>query len=64
MEECFTYGEKETACLKARDKKPGAVIDRIGHIDRPVDDDLFGAVVHTSLVSRSPQKHSRHSGNG
>lgn len=42
----FAYGSKEIEYLKAKDKKLGAVIDRIGHIDRPVDTDLFESVVH------------------
>lgn len=46
MEQYFIYGEKETSYLKEKDKKLGEVIDRIGHIYRPVDTDLFAAVVH------------------
>ena len=42
----FTYGEKETAYLGRKDKKLGEVIVRVGHIDRPVDSDLFASVVH------------------
>lgn len=43
---CFPYGEKELAYLRKKDKKLSAVIDRVGHIERAVDDDLFSAVVH------------------
>lgn len=42
----FRYGEKEIDYLKSKDKKLAAVIDRIGHIDRKVDNDLFSFVVH------------------
>lgn len=42
----FEYGAKETDYLKSKDKKLAEVIDRIGHIERPVDRDLFSAVVH------------------
>lgn len=42
----FSYGETEIAYLKKKDKKLGAVIDRLGHIERAVDADLFSAVVH------------------
>lgn len=42
----FSYGERETEYLKSRDKKLGEVIDRIGHIDRPVDTDLYSSVIH------------------
>ncbi len=41
----FVYGDEEIAYLKKRDKKLGAVIERVGYIDRPGDDDLFTAVV-------------------
>lgn len=42
----FPYGEKELDYLRKKDKKLSAVIDRVGHIERAVDDDLFSAVVH------------------
>ena len=42
----FAYGETEVAYLRRKDKRLCAVIDRIGHIDRAVDTDLFSAVVH------------------
>lgn len=42
----FNYGEKEVDYLKSKDKKLAAVIDRIGHIDRKIDVDLFSSVVH------------------
>lgn len=42
----FEYGEKETEYLKSKDKKLAEVIDRIGHIERKADDDLFASVVH------------------
>ncbi|MCI6100825.1 MAG: DNA-3-methyladenine glycosylase 2 family protein [Selenomonas sp.] len=45
----FSYGSKETDELRRRDKKLGAVIDAIGHIDRAVDPDLFSSVVHHIL---------------
>lgn len=41
----FSYDERQTEYLKRRDARLGAVIDRIGHIDRTVDPDLFQAVV-------------------
>lgn len=42
----YEYGEKETEYLKARDPKLGEAIDRIGHVEREVDEDLFAAVIH------------------
>lgn len=41
----FSYGEKEVDYLKSKDKKLAVVIERIGHIDRKVDDDLFSSIV-------------------
>ena len=42
----FAYGEKEISYLRQKDKRLGEVIDRVGHIDRAVDADLFSSVVH------------------
>ena len=46
MASYFLYGIEATDYLRQKDKRLGAVIDRIGHIDRPVDTDLFSSVVH------------------
>lgn len=42
----FAYGEKETEYLSRRDKKLAEVIEKVGHINREVDTDLFSSVVH------------------
>ncbi len=42
----FEYGETELEYLRRKDKRLREVIDRLGHIDRAVDTDLFSAVVH------------------
>lgn len=42
----FAYGETELSYLRQKDKRLCEVIDRIGHIDRAVDMDLFSSVVH------------------
>lgn len=42
----FQYGDKETEYLKSKDKKLAEVIDKVGHVDRTVDTDLFSSVVH------------------
>ncbi len=42
----FTYGETELSYLKKKDKRLCEIIDRIGHIHREVDPDLFASVVH------------------
>ena len=41
----FAYGEIEIAHLKRKDKRLGAAIDSIGHIERAVDGELFTCVV-------------------
>ena len=41
----FEYGEKETEYLKSKDKKLAEAIEKIGHIYRETDDDLFLSVV-------------------
>ncbi len=41
----FPYGDKELDYLKKKDKRLGAVIERVGHIDRAIDPDLFASVV-------------------
>ena len=46
MSACFEYGQKEIEYLKSKDKKLAACIERIGHIERAVDTDLFSSVVH------------------
>lgn len=42
----FEYGEKEIEYLKTHDKLLSEAIDKIGHIYREVDDDLFSSVIH------------------
>ena len=42
----FAYGEQALSYLRKKDKRLCEVIDRIGHIDRTVDPDLFSSVVH------------------
>ena len=42
----FEYGETELSYLRKKDKRLAEVIDRVGHVDRAVDTDLFSAVVH------------------
>lgn len=42
----FAYGETELSYLRQKDKRLGALIDRVGHVQRAVDTDLFSSVVH------------------
>ena len=51
----FDYGQKEINFLKRKDKKLGAVIDRIGIIQREITPDPFTALV-SSVVSQQISK--------
>ena len=42
----FYYAEREVEYLKAKDERLRKVIEKIGHVDREVDTDLFSSVVH------------------
>lgn len=42
----FLYGDREVEYLKRKDPLLGEVIDKVGHIDREVDEDLYSSVVH------------------
>lgn len=42
----FVYGETEIEYLKRKDKKLGEAIDKIGHIHKSVDDNLFCTLIH------------------
>jgi DNA-3-methyladenine glycosylase II len=55
----FEYGEIEIAYLKGKDKLLGEVIEKIGHIYRVVDTDLFSSVVRHIIgqqISSAAQK--------
>ena len=47
----FRYGKREIDYLKARDRRLGEVIDRIGRIRWTVEPDLFSAIVQ-NIVSQ------------
>ena len=42
----FHYGQREIEYLQSKDPRLAEVIDRVGHIHREVDTDLFSSVVH------------------
>ena len=42
----FEYGETEISYLRQKGKRLCEVIDRVGHVERTVDTDLFSSVVH------------------
>jgi DNA-3-methyladenine glycosylase II len=45
----FEYGDNETEYLKRKDKRLGEAIERIGHVCREVDGDLFSSTVHSMV---------------
>ena len=49
---CFEYGAEEVDHLRSRDPKLGEVIDRVGHIYRPVIPDLFEALIHAVVAQQ------------
>ena len=55
-ESVFQYGDTETNWLKSRDTKLGAVMERIGHIDRAVEPDLYAAIVHDIVAQQISTK--------
>ncbi len=52
----FTYGEKEKEYLKSKDKKLALVIDKIGHIHRETEPDLFSAIVNSIIGQQISSK--------
>jgi DNA-3-methyladenine glycosylase II len=55
----FQYGKREIDYLKSRDKILGNAIDKIGHIERTIDTDLFSSIVHHIIgqqISTAAQK--------
>lgn len=55
----YEYGDKEIKYLKMRDSKLGYAIERIGYIERTVDEDIFSSVIHHIIgqqISTSAQK--------
>lgn len=45
----FQYGEKEIEYLKSKDKKLAEVIDKLGHLYRSVNHDLFSSIVYSII---------------
>lgn len=52
----FSYGSQETDYLKAKDALLAEAIEKIGHIDRKVDTDLYSAVVHHIIAQQITTK--------
>ena len=42
----FASGETEVSYLRQKDKRLCEVIDRVGHIERAADTDLFSSVIY------------------
>jgi DNA-3-methyladenine glycosylase II len=45
----FEYSDEEIEYLRRKDKRLGEAIEKIGHIDREVDGNLFSSVVHNII---------------
>ncbi len=58
-ESFFVYGTTETDYLKKKDKRLAEVIERVGHIYRPVDPDLFSSVVRHIIGQQISTKTQR-----
>ncbi len=55
----FEYGEKEINYLKKKDKRLGEAIEKIGMLKRPIDTDVFTAIIRAILgqqVSRQARE--------
>ncbi len=52
----YQYGEKEGEFLKSKNKKLAEVIDRLGFIEREVDEDVFVAVIRAFLGQQVSRK--------
>lgn len=56
MESIFQYGKHETDYLASRDRQLAEVIEKIGHVRRSVDTDLYSAVVHHIVAQQISTK--------
>ncbi len=45
----FEYGEKEINYLKKKDKRLGEAIEKIGMLERPIDTDIFTAIIRAII---------------
>jgi len=55
----FVYGEEELNYLRKKDKRLGEAIDKIGHINLPIEPDLFSSVIYHIVgqqISMAAQK--------
>ncbi len=54
----FEYGEKEINCLKKKDKRLGEAIDKIGMLKRPIDTDIFTAIIR-AIIGQQVSRQAR-----
>ncbi len=54
----FEYGEKEITYLKKKDKRLGEAIDKIGMIKRPIDEDVFTAIIR-AIIGQQVSRQAR-----
>lgn len=52
----FQYGDKETDYLKSKDKRLAQVIERVGHIYREINPDLFSSIVRNIVAQQISSK--------
>ena len=52
----FYYDEEAIRCLKAKDPILADIIDRIGPIERPIDADLFSALINNIVGQQISMK--------
>ena len=55
----FEYGERELDYLRKKDKKLGAVIDRMGILKREVNPDLFASLIESIIGQQISSKAAR-----
>jgi len=55
----FEYGDEEITFLAAKDKRLGAAMEQIGHIEREVTPDLFAALVKSIVGQQISTKAQR-----
>lgn len=49
MTRFFQYDDEATQYLKSKDKTLAQVIDIVGHVNRPMDDDVFTSVINSII---------------
>ena len=56
MSQIFIYGEREIAHLKRADTTLGKAIELIGHLERPINPDLFSSLISSIVAQQISSK--------